>query len=155
TRLIGSTAKVTDAEIFSVNGNKGTIYLLTTDGLFVSTLFHDSRQASFDFPEHTRGMSVSKASLHEESFWPTITQTRDGEVWLQVHDGQLVRVEGIEKLRRLPERTIEVTAEQLVAARNWQIQTEAERQQTNTSALTIGLLAVAPTIDGKAGEWPT
>jgi hypothetical protein len=142
-------------ELFAINGNKGTIYLLTTDGLFVSTLFHDSRQASFDFAEHKRGMSVNKASIGEEYFWATITQTRDGEVWLQVHDGELVRVEGIEKLRRLPDQQIEVTAQQLVAARDWQIQTEAARQQTNTSAMTIGLLARAPTVDGKADEWPT
>ncbi len=142
-------------ELFAINGNKGTIYLLTTDGLFVATLFHDSRQAAFDFPEQRRGMSVNRASLHEEFFWPTITQRRNGEVWLQVHNGQLVRVEGIEKLRRLPDRQIEISAAQLVAARDWQIQSEAVRQQTNMSALTIGLFSKAPVVDGKADEWPT
>ena len=155
TRLLGSPITTSAGELFAVNGNKGTIYLFTTDGLFVSTLFHDSRQASFDFPEHKRGMSVNKASLHEEFFWPTITQTRAGEVWLQVHNGSLVRVEGLEKARRLPDQQINVTGQQLVAARDWQIQTEAVRQQTNTSAMTIGILAKAPTVDGKADEWPT
>jgi len=142
-------------ELFAINGNKGTIYLMTTDGLFVATLFRDSRQAAFDFPEHQRGLSVNAASLHEECFWPAITQTRGGEVWLQVHNGQLVRVEGIENVRRLPEQTIQVTAPQLVAARDWQIQTEAARQQTNASTMTIGLFSRTPQVDGKAGEWPT
>jgi hypothetical protein len=66
-----------------------------------------------------------------------------------------VRVEGIEKLRRLPDQPIEVSAAQLVAARDWQIQTEAARQQTNASAMTIGLFASAPHVDGSAGDWPT
>jgi hypothetical protein len=155
TRLLGSPVKVGNDELFAINGNKGTVYLITTDGLFVATLFHDSRQAAFDFPEHRRGMSVNKASLHEETFWPTITQTRDGEVWLQVLNSCLVRVEGLAKLRRLPDQQISVTGQQLVAARDWQIQSEAARQQTNTGALTIGLLNKAPVVDGKADEWPT
>ena len=50
-----------------------------------------------------------------------------------------VQVEGIEKLRRLPAQQIEVTAPQLVAAREWQIQAEAARQLTNTSVMSIGL----------------
>ena len=29
-----------------INGNKGNVYLFTTDGLFVATLFRDSRTAS-------------------------------------------------------------------------------------------------------------
>jgi hypothetical protein len=155
TRLLGSTIKAGPFEVFVLNGNKGTIYLFTTDGLFVATLFHDSRQAAWDFPKAERGMLVNKAALREEGFWPTITQTRDGEVWLQVLDTCLVRVEGIEQTRRLPEQKIEITAPQLVAAREWSLQSEAARQQTNTSAMTIGLLAKAPGVDGKANEWPT
>src|SRR4030095_6054576 len=94
TRLIGPTVKANGIELFAINGNKATIYFLTTEGLFVSTLFHDSRQAVWDFDKAERGMSVNKAALREENFWPTITQTRDGQVWLQVLDGHLVRVEG-------------------------------------------------------------
>jgi hypothetical protein len=155
TRLLGSPVKVGDIEMFAVNGNKGTVYLLTTDGLFVATLFQDSRQGSWDFEKAERGMVVNKASLREECFWPTITQASDGEVWLQVLDSALVRVEGIAQTRRLPEQKLEVTAPQLASARDWSIQNEAARQQTNVSALVIGLLSNAPTVDGKAEEWPT
>jgi len=50
TRLLGNTVKPvgSDAgEIWAINGNKGNVYLFTTDGLFVSTLFKDSRTASW------------------------------------------------------------------------------------------------------------
>src|ERR1051325_6399855 len=155
TRLLGSTVTVGGIELFAVNGNKGTVYLLTPDGLFVATLFHDSRQAAWDFAKAERGMVVNKASLREECFWPTITQTRNGEVWLQVLEGCLVRVDGLEKMRRLPDQQLDVTPQQLVAAREWSIQAEALRQQTNTGTMTIGLFTKAPEVDGKANEWPT
>lgn len=141
-------------ELFAINGNKGTIYLFSTDGLFVATLFQDSRLGGWDFEEAERGLIVNRASLREECFWPTMTQTRDGELWLQVLDGALVRVEGIKEMRRLPERTFEISAAQLVAARDWSIRNEAARQQTNDSAMAIALLETAPVVDGKADEWP-
>jgi hypothetical protein len=154
TRLLGPPVTVAGIEMFAINGNKGTVYLFTTDGLFVATLFQDSRQGAWDFETHERGLIVNKASLREECFWPTITQTRDGEIWLQVLDSALVRVDGIEKTRRLPEQVLSVSAPQLVAARDWSIQREASRQQTNQTTMTIGLLPAA-TVDGKADEWPT
>jgi len=142
-------------EVFAINGNKGTVYLLTTDGLFVATLFHDSRTASWDFEKAERGILVNTASLHEEDFWPNIMQTRDGKVFLECLSSSLVRVDGLEQVRRLPEQKIEVTPQQLTAAREWFVQAEAERQQTNTSTMTIGLLNKAPAVDGNADEWPT
>jgi len=145
---------VAGIEMFAINGNKGTVYLFTTDGLFVATLFQDSRQGSWDFETHERGLIVNKASLREECFWPTITQTRDGNLWLQVLDSALVRVEGLETMRRLPEQSLNVSAAQLVAARDWSIQREASRQQTNKTAMTIGRIPTA-NVDGNAGEWPT
>lgn len=161
TRLLGNPVQVgakaggADAiEIFAINGNKGTVYLLTTDGLFVATLFRDSRTASWDFPKAERGMLVNKASLHEESFWPNIMQTRDGTVFLEANSS-LVRLEDLEKIRRLPTQTIDVRPQQLAAARDGLLQAESRRQQTNTSVMTIGLLATAPSVDGQAGEWPS
>lgn len=156
TRLLGSPIRVqNDTEIFAINGNKGTVYLFTTDGLFVATLFHDSRTASWDFERAERGMLVNKASLHEEDFWPNIMQTRDGKVFLECLNSSLVRVDGLEQIHRLPDQKIEVTPQQLAAAREWFVQTEAARQQTNTSTMTIGLLDKSPVVDGKAEEWPT
>lgn len=53
-----------------LNGNKGTRYLFTTDGLFVQELFGDMRQAptTQNLPEARRGMVFSRNSLLDECF---------------------------------------------------------------------------------------
>jgi hypothetical protein len=155
TRLLGGTMKFADTELFAINGNKGAVYLFTTDGLFVATLFNDSRSAKWDFPEARRDMLVNKASLHEETFWPTITQTKTGEVYLQALWSCLVKVDGLDKLHRLPTQTINVTPAQLAAARDWFVLAEAARQETNSATMLVSLRKQSPVIDGKPDEWPT
>ncbi len=105
--------------MFCINGNMGNMYLFTADGLFVSTLFHDIRlRPNWAAPVADRNMDVTDVSLHDENFWPSITQTADGQVFL-VDGGRtsLVRVDGLETLTRLPEQTITVTADDLQRAR--------------------------------------
>lgn len=155
TRLLGGTIRFGDLELFAVNGNKGTVYLFTTDGLFVATLFNDSRSRKWDFPNAIRDMLVNNASLHEETFWPTITQTKDKEVYLQALWSCIVKVEGLNKIRRLPTQTIDVTAAQLTTARDWFVQVEAARQETNGATMTVALRKQSPVVDGKADDWPT
>ena len=48
-------------------------------------------------------MLLNDLTLHDENFWPSITQTADGKVYL-VDGGRtrLVRVDGLETIRRLP-----------------------------------------------------
>ena len=46
TRLLGGWVQGKAGPMFCVNGNMGNMYLFTADGLFVSTLFHDSRTAA-------------------------------------------------------------------------------------------------------------
>ena len=107
TRLLGGfvTPKAGDAgPLWAVNGNMGDMYLFTADGLFVATLFKDVRQGkSWAMPTAERGMILNDLTLHDENFWPSMTQTEDGQVYLV--DGantSLVRVDGLESIRRLP-----------------------------------------------------
>src|SRR4029078_7136151 len=97
------------------------MYLFTADGLFVSTFFHDIRlRPNWAAPVAVRNMDVTDVSLHHENFSPSITQTRDGRVFLV--DGartSLVRVDGLESLARLPEQTISVTTRDLERSREW------------------------------------
>lgn len=81
TRLIGGTISPRGVdgkpgqagEIWAINGNMGNIYLMTTDGLFVATLFKDHRTASWDFPQAKPALLVNDASNGQESFWPQWT----------------------------------------------------------------------------------
>jgi hypothetical protein len=163
TRLLGPpiTPRNSDAGgIWAVNANKGTIYLFTMDGLFVATLFKDSRTAAWGAPEAVPGMPVDKLSLNEECFWPMITQTRDGEVYLQIgtNDGpiQIIHVAGLDGIRRLPDQKIDVSVEMVRASLNAFLVQEAKRQaQEGPKQLTVPLLpeAEAPLVDGKGNGW--
>lgn len=157
TRLLGGWVQSQVGPMFCINGNMGNMYLFTADGLFVSTLFHDIRlRPNWASPVASRNMDVTDVSLHDENFWPSITQTVDDRVFL-VDGGRtsLVRVDGLETLVRLPDQTVTVTAEDLQRARDWFVRTETQRQQLRGSGiLSVPLCRSAPKVDGRLDDWP-
>jgi hypothetical protein len=159
TRLLGGWVRPPGegGAMFCINGNMGNMYLITADGLFVATLFNDIRlRPNWAAPVAIRGMDVSDVSLHDENFWPSITQVPDGRVFLV--DGartSLVRVDGLDTIKRLPEQTINITTADLDRARDWFARAETARQKTRGSGiLTVPLRAAAPAVDGKLDDWP-
>lgn len=143
-------------ELFAVNGNMGPIYLFTSDGLFVDELFRDVRTGkSWTMNKASRGMLLDDVSPHDENFWPSITQTADGNVY--VVDGartSIVKVDGLEQLRRIPPTNLTVTAENLKSAQTWHWQREAERQSLKgTGVLNVSFHTAAPAVDGKLNDW--
>ncbi|MGB2823613.1 MAG: hypothetical protein WBF17_21715 [Phycisphaerae bacterium] len=157
TRLLGGWVQGKAGPMFCINGNMGNMYLITADGLFVSALFHDIRlRPNWAAPVAIRNMDVTNVSLHDENFWPSITQTADGRVFLV--DGartSLVRVDGLETLARLGDQTIVVTTGDLERAREWFARSEARRQQRRGSGiLRVPLRKAAPQVDGRLDDWP-
>ena len=164
TRLLGGWIQPRgDAgPLFGINANMGNMYLFTADGLFVGTLFHDIRlRPNWGMPTATAGMDVSDVSLHDENFWPSLTQTADGSVY--VVDGgrvSLVRVDGLDTIRRFDAEPVQVTTDDLARAQEWMTAAEIRRQAAQGS----GTLKVtmtrrdekraAPTVDGKLDDWP-
>lgn len=157
TRLLGDFISGPVGPMFGINGNMGNMYLFTADGLFVSTLFHDIRlRPSWAAPVATRNMDVTDVSLHDENFWPSITQTPEGKVF--VVDGartSLVRIDGLETLKRLPDQKLTVTPDDLDKARDWFARAELARQKTlGTGILGVPRRADAPNVDGQLDDWP-
>jgi hypothetical protein len=157
TRLLGGWIQGNAGPMFCINGNMGNMYLFTADGLFVATLFHDIRlRPNWAAPVAERNMDVTDVSLHDENFWPSITQTAAGQVYLV--DGartSLVRVDGLDTLKPLPTQTLEVTADHLRQARDWFARVETQRQQQHGSdILTVPMRKSAPQVDGKLDDWP-
>jgi hypothetical protein len=161
TRLLGpafSPRRGEGGELWAINGNKGNVYLFTTDGLFVTTLFRDCRipEAAWSSkPKAERGMRLSDVTNMEESFWPSIAQTKDGHVYLVTNWPSLIRIEGLETIRRLRPATLKVTPEMLAAAQAYFVRSEARRQE---KAKAIDTLAVAirptpPVVDGNLDDW--
>jgi len=157
TRLVGGfvTPKSSDAgPLWAVNGNKGTTYVFTADGLFVATLFKDSRTAGWTFPLATKDMPVDEASEGEEDFWPQMTQTADGQIYLTTLCSCIVQVGGLDTIRRLPAMSLTVTPKMLDAAQAYFVRREVERQKTQEQdILTVDKRPTAPVVDGSLGEW--
>ncbi len=159
TRLLGPTVtpKGTEEEVWAINGNMGVIYLFTTDGLHVGTLFKDCRVAP-GWPEKgQRNMLLNHLSLRQECFFPTINQLDDGSIYLVVGQptSNLVRVEGLDSIRRLPAWELQVSAEQLKQAADHFTGLEAQRlSKSGVQTLTVSIREQAPIVDGKLDEWP-
>ncbi len=159
TRLLGSWIEPKGSDVgplWFVNANMGNVYVFTADGMFVRTLFHDSRTGKpWAMPRAERGMSLNDITLHDENFWPTVAQTPAGDVIIQ--DGgrsSLIRVEGLETLRRLPEESIHIGDAELQAAVAWRAQAEIARQREHgTGTLVVSLSNKAPNVDGKLDDW--
>jgi hypothetical protein len=159
TRLLGGfvTPKGSDiGELWAITGNQGCFYLFSSDGLFIAQLFQDVRVGkSWAMPVATRGMVLNEVSLHDENFWPGLTQTADGAIYAV--DGartSLVRIDGLESIRRLPPQPLALSAEQLAAAREALLKSEAERQSLHgRTTLAVALRERPPVVDGKLDDW--
>lgn len=157
TRLVGQPVTVAGETLWAFNGNKGTMYLFTLDGLFVATLFQDNRLGpTWTMAKATRGLRLNGVTHHEEDFFPTLNQTADGRVYLvagQTHSS-LVRVDGLDTLRRLPETKLAVTSAMLQACRDYFVQRDLQRVKAEgRNTLRVALREDAPAVDGRLDDW--
>jgi hypothetical protein len=134
TRLLGGFIKPkgSDAQpLWGINGNFGDMYLFTADGLFVTQLFQDVRVGKpWNMPQAERNMLLDGVSLHDENFFPALTQTTDGEVYVSDGDrASIVRVDGLETLRVLAPAPLEVKKEDLDKAQTYIKEQEVSRQK--------------------------
>jgi hypothetical protein len=161
TRLLGPSFRLRnarDVELWAINGNEGNIYLFTTDGLFVATLFKDSRSQGSSWAQRSksiRGMSVTDLTLGDENFWPSITQTDDGHVYIVTDFPAIIRVDGLDSIRRLSPSTIHVTADVLEQARAYFSTVESSRQRAAQvfSTLTVPVDTRPLALDADLSNW--
>ena len=161
TRLLGPSFRlhnVSDVELWAINGNKGNIYLFTTDGLFIATLFRDTRLPGSSWAQRTkeiRGMSVTDLTAGEENFWPSITQTDDGHVYVVTDFPAIIRVDGLDSIQRLSPSTIRVTTDMLERAKSYFKESEFSRQRATqpSNTLLIPVAPVALTPSGDLSKW--
>ncbi len=159
TRLLGGFFSVKGSDIgplCAINGNHGNVYIFTADGLFVATLFQNMRSGIiWRLPTAQRNMSLDSLTLGEENFWPGITATQDGKVYLV--DGArsaIVRLDGMENISRLPDITITVSQSSINRSLAVIAATPAASQQaTAPKILQVSILSQKPVIDGKLNDW--
>lgn len=160
TRLLGGFVTPKDSgvgPIWGINGNFGRVYLFTSDGLLVASVFEDTRMGNkWRMPIAQRGMSLKGVTMHEENFWPTLNATPDGEIFLV--DGSrtsLIRLAGMDSLRAIPASPLTVSPEDLTKAQTWLDELEIQRQKIQgTGVLAVQMLNSPPTeADWKNADW--
>jgi hypothetical protein len=123
---ICGVAKIDDTigNVMLLRGNLGQDFLFTTDGLYVGTLFQDGRLPGEDFPqtlERLRGMPMESFSEGGEPFNGWFGRQSDGVVRLTTgmarEAGMVLRVGGLDTIRRFSAGTIQVDDAALAAAR--------------------------------------
>ncbi len=145
TRLLGDAVRLKNypSKMVAVNGNMGTIYLFTMDGMFIAQLFHDERIAhGWTMPVAQRGTDLSPLTLNGENFWPSICQFADGKTCLV--DGArtaIITLEGLDTVRALPTSSVTVTHEDIQRCLDWNMEQEKLRQSaTGKKIVTIPIL---------------
>ena len=131
----------------------GEIYVYSTDGLLVTTLGADIRMAPFwPYPEQKIGMAITGLSFDAEHFWPFMFGLDDGNVYLAVGKWHtsIVRLDGLDKVKRIDLGKIDVTDAMLAAAAPARNQTAADDARRDQ----VSVPAIAAKIDGDLSEWP-
>jgi hypothetical protein len=106
-------------------------------------------------PSPERNMNLKDLSIGEENFWPTWSQAADGKVYMMNGAAaSLLRLDGLESIRRLPGVSLEVTTDDLVKAQSFLVASEARRQKNQgRGVLEILVGKEAPSVDGKVDDW--
>jgi hypothetical protein len=159
TRLLGGIMdnKGSDSgPLWAVNSNHGMVYIFTADGLFVATMFEPMRSGKrWAMPTAERGMNLTGLTLGGEDFWPTITQTNDGEVYMG--DGgrtSVIKIDGLNTIHRLPAMDLTVTKADVDKSHTYMLQTASTMQQAQGKSNLIAKLSAKPiTVDGKLDDW--
>ena len=158
TRLLGAPFTPVSGEageVWCINGNRGDAFLMTTDGLYIGRLFKSIIEAPiWGMPTLPRNALLNDVCLADETFWPSMTQTADGNVYLVAgkSHSSIVRLDGLSTVRRLPAVDFSVTSDQLLAAVDYQREVQACKI-INVDKVFVAISAFAPTVDGNLSEW--
>ncbi len=147
---VGDEKKGGAGEVFCLNGNLGENYLFTYDGLYVQSLFKDTR-GYFETPSQAvRGMSFDATTAGGESFGGNFVRTAKGDTYLTNGgtDARVIKVTGLESIQRFSGKLTYTKAEYVEAQELLSKKLAAEQAPKD-----IIIASGSATIDGKADEW--
>ena len=159
TRLLGDIVTPKGSQggaLFFINGNMGDIYVMTQDGLFVAQLFQDVRQGKlWQLPTEQPDMLLDDVTLHDENFFPSVSQTPDGAIYVSTGGVMaLVRVDGLDTIRPIAPMQIKVSASDIALASESAPREEAARQaREQPKILTAAIFKDAPSADHRPATW--
>ncbi len=145
--------------VIAAHGNKGQAFILSEDGLFVTTLFRDTREApQGQGATESRGADWTKVTMNEEAFGGWFGRQDDGKLrYLFGHTAaHVVQVNGLEKVKRFDAGHVRLAAR---SSRGEEAQTSPRKDQ---SLVTSAATRMIPNVrgafpgfkaDGDASEW--
>lgn len=154
--------KVNDdvGRIFAMRGNLGQDFYMTTDGLFVGSLFVDGRLPGESFPdkeEHLLGKPMESFTVGGEPFSGTLVKHSDGIIRTatgQAGQASMIhQVKGLDTIRRFEAEAITIDEALLakikadVAARNLATAKPEKKEYT------IARAPAGAAADGRLDEW--
>lgn len=142
---------------YAVNGEKGNIFLMTSDGLFLQTLGGDMRNTPLlRYPMADRGMVVDAPGQHrsfeDEHYNPSITQTNAGETYLVAgkEHSSIFRLDGFASVKRREFGQLALDTASLASLPEVKV-IAARKQASNTLHVEVG--GPEPVVDGKVAEY--
>ena len=160
TRILGVPVKAATGEAgywVGMNGEKGNMFLITSDGLYLQTLGGDMRNTPLlRFPKAERGMIVDEPGNHvcfeDEHFNPTITQTAQGETYLVAgkEHSSIFRVDGFAAVKRRSFGSVALDA--AIVARLPETQKTPRRKKT-ANQLKVEVGGPEPVVDGNLDDY--
>ena len=148
------TAETPVGKAFAMNSNMGRLYIMTTDGLFVGSVFQDCRIGPDAWPNETKaGAPMGGVTMGGEWFGGYFFKAKaTGEYYLIAgpNNYNLIKLNGFDKLQAIPASTITLTGQDLLAADK--LQRERAAAKAAASTLTITRIATPAEARRAAGE---
>ena len=156
TRLMGPYFKMKQGEagvLGVINGERGNMYIMTSDGLIVQTIGgHRATAELFRFPKAERGMDVSGISFEDEHFHPTVTHTVDDEVYMVAgkESTSIFRLDGLQDVQRRQFGDIVLTEKALATLPQQQV-FPGRKYGRNESVIVVPKKPLM--VDGRLDDW--
>jgi hypothetical protein len=159
-QFVGTLSCIGKAEtplgpVFAMNSNMGRLFLMTTDGLLVGSVFQDCRIGPDSWPTSAKvGSPMGGVTMGGEWFGGYFFKANKTNEYYLIAGGtsyNLLKLNGLEKMTRLPGGALAFGGRELQAAEKLLQQRAAVAAQAK--ALTIARLATAPKVDGKIDEY--
>ncbi len=164
-RIIGAlkitgAARINDeiGSVFAIRGNLGEDFLMTSDGLYVSSLFRDSRLPGPSLPPHEQGLvgkPVGDLTEGGEPFNGWFGKQSDGKVRMLTgipgQAGMIVEVQGLDSIKRFKGPSFDV--DQASLAKADEANAARAAQKAVRKQYTIKRATTPMKIDGDASDW--
>jgi len=161
-KIMGAAAELAggNGRVFAMRGNLGQDFYMTTDGLFIGTIFPDGRFPSLSLPlkeEELVGAPMESYGGGSEPFMGWFGKQNDGKFRVLSGIGRqsamVLELNGFEYIKRFTASPLDVTGKMLTIAA-----TDNDARTSNAKKITdkhqvIAKVNQAPDISGKNSGW--